>query len=393
MPTDKKAIGLRLREVREATPYWSRGKLARLLRAAADPREREDLPHVQSLTDMIKQWESGKHLPAPRYRKLYARVLAEPEPTPAHLLPVMDLPTSSGHPADGAFVEALRRTNEDLVRLDGQWGGHDVLSLAVRVFRRAHHKIGTGAHEPAIERDLLAAAGETGEITAWLAYDADQQALSRQLIMEALMLSRQAGDLDMELFELSHLAMQSLHLNRPTEAMRITAAVLDEDLPPRVAALFELRRARVLAQSGDEHRAMAAIEKVRCVLSDSVSPRDPRWTWWLNETEVNRHKATAYTRLRQWERAVPLHEEVVVDDRAAHVYGNLDMTQLLEALVHVRDWRRAEDVITEIAVLGEAITRGRAASLLRGVLKQIRRAGNAPSTVTDTAETLERALA
>jgi hypothetical protein len=50
-----------------------------------------------------------------------------------------------------------------------------------------------------VERDLTAAAGETGEIAAWLAPDADHQAISRQIIHEALMLSRLAGDHDMEL--------------------------------------------------------------------------------------------------------------------------------------------------------------------------------------------------
>src|SRR5512139_121525 len=71
---DPIVIGARLRAEREATPYWSRGRLARLLRDAADPRERDDLAHISSLTDMIKQWENGKHVPDHRYRKLYCEV-------------------------------------------------------------------------------------------------------------------------------------------------------------------------------------------------------------------------------------------------------------------------------------------------------------------------------
>ncbi|GGV45227.1 hypothetical protein GCM10010182_82030 [Actinomadura cremea] len=72
--TARKALGARLRQVREAPPYWSRPDLARLLRAAADPRDRPGLPHVKTLAEMIKHWENGKHAPGDRYRPLYCRV-------------------------------------------------------------------------------------------------------------------------------------------------------------------------------------------------------------------------------------------------------------------------------------------------------------------------------
>ncbi|MFD0690975.1 hypothetical protein [Actinomadura fibrosa] len=71
---DSKVIGARLRAEREAPPRWSRPALARLLRDAADPRDRERMPHVASLTDQIKQWENGRWIPEPRYRALYAKV-------------------------------------------------------------------------------------------------------------------------------------------------------------------------------------------------------------------------------------------------------------------------------------------------------------------------------
>jgi hypothetical protein len=66
-----------LRAVRERPPYWSRAELARLLRAAADPRARARLPRVTSLTHMIKEWEAAKHAISPRYRNLYTAVLAD----------------------------------------------------------------------------------------------------------------------------------------------------------------------------------------------------------------------------------------------------------------------------------------------------------------------------
>ncbi|MBT2207032.1 hypothetical protein [Actinomadura sp. NEAU-AAG7] len=79
MPPDKKAIGARLRELREeprdqhGRPHRSREKWAMTLRAAAGPTA-GDLPGVASLAKMIQQWERGDHVPGPMYRPLYAKV-------------------------------------------------------------------------------------------------------------------------------------------------------------------------------------------------------------------------------------------------------------------------------------------------------------------------------
>ncbi|MFI6522273.1 helix-turn-helix domain-containing protein [Spirillospora sp. NPDC050679] len=79
MSADSKSIGARLRAAREAPPYWSRAELARRLRAAADPRELPDIPHVPSLASMIKQWEAGRYAPGRRYRPLYAQATRKSE--------------------------------------------------------------------------------------------------------------------------------------------------------------------------------------------------------------------------------------------------------------------------------------------------------------------------
>ncbi|WP_131736089.1 transcriptional regulator [Actinomadura roseirufa] len=84
MSPDKKAIGARLRGLREeprdrhGRPRRSREKWAMTLRAAAGPAAAE-LPGVPSLAKMIQQWERGDHVPGPIYRPLYARVTGQTE--------------------------------------------------------------------------------------------------------------------------------------------------------------------------------------------------------------------------------------------------------------------------------------------------------------------------
>ncbi|GAA4082832.1 hypothetical protein [Actinomadura miaoliensis] len=75
----RKAIGARLRAIREDDPYWTRGEMAQLLRGVATTAELPHIARLASLTDMIKQWEAGAHLPRRRYRLLYCRLSGRAE--------------------------------------------------------------------------------------------------------------------------------------------------------------------------------------------------------------------------------------------------------------------------------------------------------------------------
>ncbi|MGH3812530.1 MAG: helix-turn-helix domain-containing protein [Pseudonocardiaceae bacterium] len=96
--------------------------------------------------------------------------------------------------ADTAYLEAVQQHIWHIVELDNRFGGSDLARLAVRFFRSLHQQLGTGAYEPAIERDLQATAGELAEVAGWLLYDADRQDDVRRMNQEALYFSRLAGD-------------------------------------------------------------------------------------------------------------------------------------------------------------------------------------------------------
>jgi hypothetical protein len=84
-PTDIPAWAPRLRAEREAR-LWDPPDMARELRELTP-----GLPLIVDLARMIRKWETGKHLPGPRYQLLYARVFGIPRerlfadmpPTPA----------------------------------------------------------------------------------------------------------------------------------------------------------------------------------------------------------------------------------------------------------------------------------------------------------------------
>jgi tetratricopeptide (TPR) repeat protein len=295
------------------------------------------------------------------------------------------------------------RTNRELITLDSRYGGDDVYQVAIRAFRSAHRKLGNGAYHHAIERDLEAAVGETGEIASWIAYDADQHAVSRQVVHEAMLLSRLAGDRSLELFELSHLALLALQLRRSREALRIADDIAgDVGLSPRVVAMFELRRGRALAQLDAHTPAVSALDKAEAALSDGVSRRDPGWTWWVDGAEIAWHRGVVYAELGDWSKAVDLfsHAAELRTKRGTYAEPTRpngravfnDLAHLFEALVRAKAWREGERVIAELIGQASAIGSARTTSLLMQAIHGAQRAGGATSALTDASAELRRIL-
>ncbi|MFC4011729.1 multiprotein-bridging factor 1 family protein [Nonomuraea purpurea] len=429
----------RLRAERQ-NRLWSQDDLASALEkeaAAVNKRLGAALPARASILRRITDYEAGKHQPRDPYRTLYCRVFGMSEAelfaeasTEASTPQVAEAPmtfrrdfrhpdgnqsmqTGTTEPdskerlilsadeifganqVDADYVQAIRESNQHFVAIDGLCGGKDILPLAVRTFRAAHGKLGSASLHPAIQRDLEAAAGEAGEVAAWLAYDADHQSLSRQIIHEALFLSRLAGDREMELFELTHLAMQSIYLHRPREAMRIADDVQDDaQIPPRVVALFDIRRGRALAQYGERERALRTLDKARSALDDSITTRDPKWTWWLDEAEVIGHKATAHAELGEWHNAVPLLKEAADLRQSSRRSSYYASVHFLDSLVRVHAWGEAEQtMINDVMPKAQEIGSIRTTNLLLRTIERIEKARTvATSTLVDSAADLRQLL-
>ncbi|MGH3834520.1 MAG: helix-turn-helix domain-containing protein [Pseudonocardiaceae bacterium] len=217
--------------------------------------------------------------------------------------------------ADTAYLEAVQQHIWHIVELDNRFGGSDLARLAVRFFRSLHQQLGTGAYEPAIERDLQATAGELAEVAGWLLYDADRQDDVRRMNQEALYFSRLAGDRRMELLTLQNASMHAGHLGRPREALHLARSVLEsrDRLSPRIKTLFLVRKARALAQGGDEH-ALRLFDQARSHYEDGMRDSDPKWAWWVDERELVWHEGMALADLGCPREAVGKFEQSVGDD-------------------------------------------------------------------------------
>ena len=289
---------------------------------------------------------------------------ANDEPLDLLLPPI---PTATGHLADADYVEGIRRTSQRLVTLDGQHGADDIASLAVRSFRAVHHRLGTGAYQPKIERDLQSAAAELAEVAGWLLYDADRHAAARQLNTEALHYAHLAGDRGIEQLTLNNMGNHAVRLQRPAEALAIARRLrASEPASPRLQAMVRLREAQALAASGQGTDARRAFAHTKSLFQDGLRDSDPPWAWWISEGELALQEAKGSGNLGDRSKAADLHALAVAVTPTSQPRDRLLRQAFqLEALVNVQAWADAETLLSLImAYVGEIGSRRTASRLL-----------------------------
>ncbi|MGV9678805.1 hypothetical protein ACWDSJ_26275 [Nocardia sp. NPDC003482] len=264
------------------------------------------------------------------------------------------------------YVETLHGRIRQLVQLDLSFGGDQSSGLALQYFRSVHQKLGVARCDAANERDLYAAAGELGEVTGWLLYDAGEHELVRRVNNEALHLSKLAGDRTMELLTLQNVSMHAVYLGRPVEALRIAQMVLEQQPPsPRLEAMFRVREARALASLGDETSSARALAKARSLYLDGIQDNDPPWVWWISDHELGWHEATILADRGDWTKSADVFRasvEAIPIDQTRSRY--IHLASLLNAQIRAQAWRDAADTICRILPLVDEIRSTRTAAAL-----------------------------
>jgi hypothetical protein len=269
----------------------------------------------------------------------------------------------------------------EIVALDNRFGGADLLRLSTRFFRNLRDQLGTGCYDPRLERDLQSVAGELAEVVGWLAYDAAAHDLCRQMNQESLYFTRLAGDKTIELLTLQNSSMHAGAEGRPREALHIARSVLEGNykLSPRIKALFLTRKARALAQSGDES-ALRLLPEIRDLYLRGVSDADPAWAWWIDDRELAWHEAMVQRDLGLSSRAIECFERSVMATPADEIRSQyLHRAYLLQSQVDNSMWESAEQTVRRLIPLAREVASTRTAVILRGIPDQLARRGMVPA--------------
>src|SRR5580658_10479713 len=241
---------------------------------------------------------------------------------------------------DSDYLQSIRSHIREIVALDNRFGGADLVRLSARFFRSIHDQLGAGTYDPGLEHDLQSAAGELAEVVGWLAYDSEAHDLARRMNQEALYFSRLAGDKVIELLTLQNSSMHAASRGRPREALQITRSVLEGNykLSPRLKALFLTRKARALAQGGDD-TALRLLPEIRSLFLDGVGDTDPAWAWWIDERELAWHEAMILRDLGSAGQAITHFERSVAATPATEIRSQyLHRAYLLQAQVDNSTW-------------------------------------------------------
>src|SRR5918912_736416 len=93
---------------------------------------------------------------------------------------------------DSAHIRYFNASVEKLYAKDQSVGGGALARDGLRLYHRACKMLDEADYSEAAGRQLMSAAGELAVCVGWLAYDASDQALSRDLYSQARLLADQS---------------------------------------------------------------------------------------------------------------------------------------------------------------------------------------------------------
>ncbi|CAL9651252.1 hypothetical protein SUDANB95_06594 [Actinosynnema sp. ALI-1.44] len=178
-----------------------------------------------------------------------------------------------------------------LITLDGRPDTTNLGDLAIQAVRTA-------------PRDDPAALAELAEVAGWILFEEERQAEAHAHNTLALTLSRHSNIHETEMLTLLNSTFQRLRMGKLKEALGLAELGLERTRSPKVRAMFALRQARVFSRRKDERAAFQALARAQHVLEDD--PAAPSWAWWIDETELNGHRAAVLANLGHLEEAALL---------------------------------------------------------------------------------------
>ena len=294
------------------------------------------LLHVERST--VIRWEAGRHAPVPYLWPKLAQVLgisrdqltallagdlvsltaSSPPDSQAVALEDMrrrtvlkwgvattaaaSLSTSAGTAVGMADVKRLERAAARLHSLDQQHGGDSLWQSALAEADTGTQLLEHGTYTGAVGQHLLSATGQLRICAGWLALDAGQHDIAWSCFGEALAMSRQAADAQIETRALANLAYQSTVLARPREAVRYAAgaeqAATGGGSTILLTVIPQLRLAVGSALAGNARAADRALSTARLALERNTDNAE-EWSAFLSPMEIDGIEATCAIELQR----------------------------------------------------------------------------------------------
>lgn len=225
---------------------------------------------------------------------------------------------------DLAHVRFLRAGIDRLYWRDQQFGGAMLARDGLRQYHRTRRMLEEADFTEPVGRSLLTASGQLAVAVGWLAYDAGDQQLARDLYAQASLLAQEADDTVLTIMVMEKMALQSVFLARrdrrpgiARQAIRTAVRAVElarYERTPRLHALLAAREAIAYAAIGDEGAYRSAITRAYRELDGGVSTEDPTWLQFVIPAEVRVAEAKGRIYLGDPAGAVCLYEESLAEN-------------------------------------------------------------------------------
>ncbi|MGH3854158.1 MAG: helix-turn-helix domain-containing protein [Pseudonocardiaceae bacterium] len=201
---------------------------------------------------------------------------------------------------DSAHVRYLHSSVEKLWTTDQNVGGGALARDGLYLYHRARRMLDEADYSEETGRKLMSVAGELAVCVGWLAYDADDQVLSRELYSEARLLADQSGDDGLAIRAMEKMSLQSVrfaqegHSGSAREAVRLSERATElarRDPSPQLHALLASREAIAHAAAGDGRGFTAAIARAWREADRGFVDDGPVWLGFVNNSEIAVHEA------------------------------------------------------------------------------------------------------
>lgn len=202
---------------------------------------------------------------------------------------------------DSAHVRYLHSSVEKLYTKDQSVGGGALARDGMRLYHRARRMLDEADYNETTGRQLMSTAGELAVCAGWLAYDADDQSLARELYSAARLLADQSGDDGLAMHAMQVMSLQSVHLARKgghpgsaRDAVRLSeraAELARHDPSPQLHALLASRQAIAHAAIGDSQGFAVAISRAWREVDRGFADDGPVWLRFVNNSEIAAQEA------------------------------------------------------------------------------------------------------
>lgn len=223
-------------------------------------------------------------------------------------LPPLSTPPSSTGAVGTAHLVELRGGLRSLFQLDDAFGGGEVRRLAVRHLRRIRRIINTGSYPETIGRQLQLLEGEAAEHCGWLHFDAQDPAMARRFLGEALTTATVLKDDGLEILVLASLSLLNSYDGRPREAYNLARAASERAArygSPVLQSILAAREARALSLTGDSSAARKKLTASMRYAEHTGRGRTPEWTSFHGQAELDFAQGTLYSEAGHHKAAIP----------------------------------------------------------------------------------------